>query len=765
MQCPAQGRANPWYRLAATAVSAIALCSVGSCGGGGPSTSSTGRSAPTYQVRGIVIGLEEGHVELGNGIDRVEISASSGAASFALNTPLPKGATYDVRILNDTLGQFAQQCEVQNGSGVIQESDVTNLTLVCARVKSVRLLAGELASANGIDGLALSARFSRLAGVACGNDGSLYVSDSINHTIRRISPTGTASTFAGQTGVQGSFDGPIGNALLTFPEGLASDSDGNLYVAEGFTNTIRKIGKDGRVTTLAGRALVEGRADGPGAAARFSRPTGVAVGKDGTVFVVDSQNHMVRSISPSGDVSTVAGTGSPGHRDGPAFSAQFHTPTGIALDSDEQLLVSDTRNGALRRISSDGQVTTIAGIPGSFGTTSNGPALERRLSIPGGIAVVGSDVYVTNHSNAPAVKVGRDGMLSLIGPREPVISAYGITPCRGRLFLVGESVTSPSAGVVNELTPSGELIQIAGYPQTLSVDGTGKAARLSRSIQIALGRDGNLFISDRENHQIKKVSPDGATTTIAGSPRAGMRDGTGEQARFAYPAGIAVDVDGAIYVADRGNDAIRRISLSGEVETIWRSPPDERGIGGGGGVRAVTSTPDGIVFAARDAIWRVPTGTRTPLLLAGRPGSSGHTDGTAANAQFSDIESLIRSGDDILAGQVLNGAIRQIGANGRVSTVTTLAPGSKGRIFLTADKDGVIFVAHTDAQTLGTLRTSIVYTKTGEIVQYTHHILLQGSGEPSLGPLPRSIGSPTGIAASSKRIYFSVENAILFIDR
>jgi DNA-binding beta-propeller fold protein YncE len=209
-----------------------------------------------------------------------------------------------------------------------------------------------------VDGPAASSRFSDPFGVAIDAHGTVVVADGgDSNRLRRIDPQGGVSTFAG--GREGFLDGAGAAAAFHTPSALAFDRAGNLYVADTGNHAIRKVTPDGSVTTLAGDGQ-PGDADGQGRAARFHAPVGIAVDRRGNVFVADTYNDRIRRIAPDGSVTTVAGSGQPGDADGPALAAAFDTPSAIAVDKDGTLFVADTGNNAIRRIAADGAVSTIA---------------------------------------------------------------------------------------------------------------------------------------------------------------------------------------------------------------------------------------------------------------------------------------------------------------------------------------------------------------------------------------------------------------------
>ena len=199
------------------------------------------------------------------------------------------------------------------------------------------------------DGTGSAARFNDPFGVATDSSGNVYVADSINSTIRKITLAGAVTTLAGLAGTGGSADGTGSAARFNFPIGVATDGSGNVYVGDLFNSTIRKITPAGAVTTLAGLAGSRGSADGTGSAARFASPQGVATDSSGNVYVADSDNNTIRKITPAGAVTTLAGlAGSRGSADGTGSAARFNLPRGVATDSSGNVYVADTFNNTIR---------------------------------------------------------------------------------------------------------------------------------------------------------------------------------------------------------------------------------------------------------------------------------------------------------------------------------------------------------------------------------------------------------------------------------
>lgn len=359
-------------------------------------------------------------------------------------------------------------------------------------------------------------------------------------------PVYVFSTLAGEPGVTGSADGTGNKARFHSPTGIAVDGAGNVYVCDSDNGTIRKISAAGVVTTLAGRAGVFGAIDGFGSEARFGRfvfspvsglPTplttllrfpshqmGIAVDRAGSVYVADTANSAIRRISPSGQVTTIAGSlGSVGYLDETGELARFALPVGIAVDADGQISVAESGNRTVRQISPEDVVTTLVGAP-EF----------RTVSVPG-----------TSGIQVPVDPV--DGTRTTARFFGPTSIAYGRD---GDIY-----VTDYSS--VRKVTRQGVVSTIAGSLDPILPFNAVPASRISLPSGIAVDADGAIFFCDAALHSVGRVSAAGAIIAIAGSS-SGNADGVGTQATFRSPKGIAIDADGNLYVSDTTNQTIRK---------------------------------------------------------------------------------------------------------------------------------------------------------------------------------------------------------------
>lgn len=325
----------------------------------------------------------------------------------------------------------------------------------------VNTVAGRPGIAGAADGAGTTALFNTLLDIAVDAAGNVYVGDYGNHAIRKILPGGLVSTLAGALGTAGTSNGTGPSARFNQPNGMVVDAAGNVFVAEVLNHTIRKITPGGVVTTLAGLPGVSGALDGSGTAARFNNPVDITMDGAGNLYVADATNAAVRKVTSAGVVTTLAGSlGATGAVNGTGSAARFVHPWGITIDSSGNLYVSDSWNHTIRKVTSTGVVTTFAG---SFGATG-------------------------------------------------------------------------------------------------SIDGTGTNARLYEPCGMAFDSSSNLVFADRSNHTIRKISSSGVVTTIAGLPGApGYADGQASAACFRAPSGVAIDGVGNIYIGDWQNQCIRII--------------------------------------------------------------------------------------------------------------------------------------------------------------------------------------------------------------
>jgi sugar lactone lactonase YvrE len=462
------------------------------------------------------------------------------------------------------------------------------------------------------------------------------VADTLNHTIRRITPDGVVTTLAGTAGLSGALDGTGADARFTYPtavvvdpasgvilvgdgskrlravtpagvvttlagsvagfrdsadplqarfqslDGLAVDAAGVIYVADGQNEVIRRVDAGG-VSTFAGQPGLGGADDGPRLSARFSLPAGLAFrGPD--LWVADSGNHAIRRIDAAGEVSTVAGAPArSGRVDGSVEVARFISPMGIAPGQTPGVLFLVDRFGHdLRRIDPDpatggaSTVVTVAGT-GLLGSV-DGAGNVARFNGPWGVTAGGH--YVADTANRTLRHVDDAGAVTTVAGAPGVSALVDAVGGAARFLAPSGAWLAPGGEVyvadvyaVRRFDPvTGEVVTVAGGASGGFADGVGGAARFRGVEGITGDATGTLYVADTGNHSLRMITPAGEVVTLAGGPGAGYLDGPAATAAFRSPTDVALAADGSLYVADGGNVCIRRLSAAGEVSTVVGTP-------------------------------------------------------------------------------------------------------------------------------------------------------------------------------------------------
>jgi streptogramin lyase len=318
--------------------------------------------------------------------------------------------------------------------------------------------------------------------------------------------TGTVTTFAGNAS-EGFINGTGTSAFFNSPQGITIDASGNFYIADSYNSAIRKITSAAVVTTLTGNGAI-GYVDGTLANAQFYAPQSLVTDASGNIYVADLGNNIIRKIATDGTVSTFAGSGAAGYANGTGTSASFNNPRGLAIDASGNLYVADRGNNLIRKITSAGVVTTFAGST-TGGYIDNTTATSAQFNSPSGIVIDASgNIYVADLLNRAIRKITSAGVVSTLigGPKQKTV------------------VGSPSA--------------------------------------IALDAKGNLFVTDSSTGRVLQLNTNNVVLSLAGSATtAGFADGQGANALFNSPQGIVADGSGNVWIADAGNNSIRKLVL------------------------------------------------------------------------------------------------------------------------------------------------------------------------------------------------------------
>jgi uncharacterized protein (TIGR03437 family) len=561
----------------------------------------------------------------------------------------------------------------------------------------------------GDGGTALAAQLSDAEGLAMDRQGSVYIADANNHRVRRVTTTGIIQTLAG-TGFPGfSGDGgPASQAQLNSPYGMGVDAAGNVYIADLGNNRVRKVSPDGTINTIAGTGQAGSTGDGGSAlAAQLNGPRNAAVDGQGNVYISEFYGHRVRVITPDGLIQTLTGTGLSGFSgdNSSAIAAQLSYPAGIAVDFAGVVYVADSGNLKIRRVfggvittvplptftltvptgvttdgaggiyiadsggkrilrrtasgaifiaagagslgamaldsardvaadafgdlfiadghrvrlvSSSGYGTTFAG-DGTFGFRGDGsPATSAVLNSPGGVAVdpVGN-LYVADTQNHRVRRVAANGVISTIAGTGIASSAVDGLPATSTAIDAPQGLFIDATGALwlNEyfgerarrLTPGGTTLTVAGNG-TAGFNGDSRpavSAQLQAPGQAAVDGAGNLYIADSGNNRIRKVAPSGVISTIAGSGSPGF-SGDGGQATSAQlnlPRGVAADAAGNLYIADTANNRVRRVEPGGRITSV------------AGGETSPLSLPLAVMVGADQNIYIADTGNQRIAML------------------------------------------------------------------------------------------------------------------------------------------------------
>lgn len=574
-----------------------------------------------------------------------------------------------------------------------------------------------------------SVRFNTPIGLARDGLGNTYVIDTGNHLIRKIDPQGLVTTLAGQAPdasehcaaapCEGSYvDGQGSAARFRSPRGIAVDGHGNVYVSDGPVGggtAIRRITPEGTVSTFAGSATETGNVDGPAAKARFGSVLGLVALPDGTLYATDFANQTLRKITPDGKVSTYAGT-TQGSVDGTLASAQFNGPTAITRDAKGNLYVTETGRltdasgrqitaGAVRKISPEGKVSTLAEHPYSLGP--NTPPLDD----PQGIAVDSNGmVYVSDAERSLIYRITPRGRRTVFSGSQPgnadglpAIAAYNAPSAllanNDGSLLLADSLNN----IIRHLAVDGSASPWAGINGPDTLNGSGAAARFVEAVSLSADGGGNVFVADQDDNSIRRVSRHGDVSTVINTASSGLSN----------PRSVCVDHNGNVWIAGdlHGSPALFEVShvgqvmpalaLSGELAadrngnvyvynagqgSLTRIQPDRKQtvlVAGGktpgpaihnARAFAVDGTGNVVYFAlgsTLQALRRDSSGGWTRLsLLAGAADARGLADGPGGSARFAQASSLsVDRNGNLLVADAGNHAIRRVSPGGQVSTV------------------------------------------------------------------------------------------------
>lgn len=590
-------------------------------------------------------------------------------------------------------------------------------------------------------GLGTAAPLRAPVAVALDSNGNLYIADEADNRIRKVDPTGIISTYAG-TGLPGySGDrGPAKNAQLSFPTGIAMDAKGNLFVADAGNFLVRRIAVDGTINTVAGNGKPNFAGDnGPATSAQID-PVAVALDSTGNLYIADGLNYRIRKVDTNGIITTIAGNGTEGDvgDNGPATSAEIDFVTDLAVDNLGNVYLADYFNSEVRKIDTSGMMSAFAGGVPYGPIEEDGIPATTAVMVPYGVAFDPSgNLYISDDNlNNTLVRrvdlstnliytVAGTGEVGLAGDGGEALvaelnSPAGLAIGGGVVYFADAAnlrVRKVSNNIINTVAGTGirdngpATNAFLNFPEGITIDGSGdilvadtgnaearrfKAGGPINSLGQLLGgtpngvtadRAGNFYLTDEEPGfpseipHILKVAPDGTTSIVAGNGPDGFSgdDGPATLAVLNTPRGVAVDAAGNIYVADYGNNRVRKVDTTGTINTIAGNGKfqfsGDNGLATAAGIDpfdlALDSAGDVLVVDQLNNRIRMiaPNGTITTVVGTGLAGYAG--DGGAATEARLNLPSgiaLDSSGNMYIADQG-NKVVRRVTSGGLITTI------------------------------------------------------------------------------------------------
>lgn len=628
-------------------------------------------------------------------------AAQSASAQWVLQTVAGGGAPEGSPATNTPM---IPQAVALDGAGHLFIADYINSRVwqVDLTTGATTTAAGTGTAGFDGDGPATSRMLNTPGGVAADGSGHLFIADTGNHRIRQVDlATGVMTTIAG-TGTPGfNGDGPATSQNLNNPFGVAVDGAGLLFIGDTLNYRIRQVDLGtGAMTTVAGTGTPGFNGDGPATSRHLRTASGVAVDGSGLLFIADTFNHRVRQVDlATGTMTTVAGTGTAGFDgDGTATLKRLSSPADVAVDGAEHLIISDSGTSRIRQVDlATGTMTTVAGT-GTFGYNGDGPATARHLNEPIGVAAnAAGQVFIADSDNfrVALVDLPTATMTTVAGTRSPTFDGDG--PATERRLNLPFGVAADAAGhlFVSDMQharvrqidlTTGTMTTVAGTGiHGFDGDGTATARRLNFPRGVAADGTGLLFIADSGNAVIRQVDlSTGAMTIVAGNAAFGPGyNGDGPAtARYLYnPSGVAVDGAGQLFIADTFNHLVRQVDLATGSMTTVAGTTTQGFNGDGPATLRQLNTPAGVAVDGAGHLFIADTGnqrirqvdlaTGTMTTVAGSGGFGLDDDGLALAHSLKNPSGVAVDGVGyLLIADTENSRVRQVDlASGIMRTV------------------------------------------------------------------------------------------------
>ena len=600
------------------------------------------------------------------------------------------------------------------GLYVTGDGEVLIGDLVQARIRKVDVtgvistIAGNGSSSfSGDGGQATAAGINGPIGFVKDSAGNLYFSDTYNHRVRKISQSGTVSTIAG-TGMAG-YNGDGINALsatLYYPSGMTIDGSGNIYVADQYNNRIRKITPGGIISTVAGNGAMGFSGDGGTATyAALNSPSDVLMDPAGNLSIADTGNNRIRKVTSAGVISTIAGNGtaSYGGDGGLATAAYLNAPSSLARDSSGNLHFADRYNCRIRYVNTSGRIYTKAGNGACDSSGDGSYAGSAGLNDPAAVAIsAAGELYIGEATGNRVRKVASNGIITTFagngeagyyGDGGPALDAAIASPAGiaaktdGTLFL-------SHSNRIRKVDPAGIISRTAGFRTAIGLgdDGPAMNAYLFDPRGLFIDIAGNVFIADRLHHRIRKIDPSGVITTVAGNGTSGYSgdNGAATAAKLSSPSGVFVDRDGNLFIADTLNQRIRKVNASGVISTVAGNGTQGRGSDGILAIYTNLSNPENvlvddqgniiIVDTNNDRIRKVNSSGIITTIAGSATRGYGGDGGPATSAQLNGpTGAAIDAEGNLLIADTENSRIRKVDGAGIITTIAgTAARGFSG---------------------------------------------------------------------------------------